>query len=127
MEPHNKRDEESTEDLSRITLSARQIRVILSGFISALVFVGGVSGTGIFRVDKFGHSDFDKAIIPLEAKVHRLEDWKEEHSNTCSVTLNRVTRLEKDLQELKGEFRSYEKDDNERMNKYFRGLYGEHK
>lgn len=51
-----------------ITISQAQLRAIIGGIISAILFVGGISSTGIIRVDKFGLSDY-----------HRLEEEHNRH------------------------------------------------
>lgn len=60
------------EDGISITISQAQFRAIIGGIISAILLIGGVSSTGIIRVDKFGLSDYQR----LEAEHERNEKYQ---------------------------------------------------
>lgn len=59
-------------DDESITLSAKQFKVIVIGIVSAVVFLGGVGGSGIIRFDKFGLTDYER----LEKEHAKSEDNK---------------------------------------------------
>lgn len=55
-----------------ITLTPRQVKAIITGIVSAVLFLGGIAGSGILRVDKFGHSDHLR-YVDDHNKEHALD------------------------------------------------------
>jgi len=47
-------------DEAPITLTPKQFRSIISGIVSAVILLGGVAGSGIIRIDKFGLTDYQR-------------------------------------------------------------------
>lgn len=62
------------EDGISITISQAQFRAIVGGLVSAILLIGGVSSTGVIRIDKFGFSDYQR--LEIEHARH------EEHART---------------------------------------------
>lgn len=107
--------EERTQGLSTITLSVKQIRVIAGLIVLALFGSNGISGSGIWRWDKFGHKDFDVEIKPTNDRISVIEAWKAVQDGNCSVMRNRMDRVEQDHVDMKQQLRSHARESDRRF------------
>ena len=73
------------DGLDSVTLTAKQFRIIVTGIVSGVVFVGGIAGSGVLRIDKFGLSDFKQHIASVKREM-RLD--LRELQTECQTKIN---------------------------------------
>jgi hypothetical protein len=72
-------------------LEEKILRKVFIWLVASGAIVGGVSGTGILRVDKFGESDYQLESLKLENKCKEYTDERfEEHFRVIPPLCTRV-------------------------------------
>ena len=94
------------------SLEQQIIRKLLPWLIVGGITIGGVGGSGILRVDKFGQSDFDTAMTQHEAHMEKHLSRELEHQRILieakmppSKTKARIRAIERHMEKTDPTFR----------------------